>query len=61
MLCGDVNQIDLPKATQSGIKFLDFIHNSNIKNFAKIVLKVNHRAEIVEDILNLYDEFKEKT
>lgn len=60
MLCGDINQVDLPKSTQSGIKFLDFIHNTNTKNFAKIVLKANHRAEIVQDILLRYEEFKEK-
>lgn len=60
MLCGDINQIDLSKGVTSGIKFLDFLKERELKNFAKILLKTNHRAPIVEEILNLYEVFKNK-
>lgn len=58
MLCGDVNQIDLNKSVTSGVKFLDFLKESELKNFEKIVLKSNHRDPIVEEILNLYETYK---
>lgn len=60
MLCGDINQIDLSRGVTSGIKFLDFLIENNLKNFTKVVLKTNHRAPIVEEILNLYEVFKNK-
>lgn len=60
MLCGDINQIDLNKGITSGIKFLDFLQENELKNFSKIVLKNNHRDPIVEEILNLYESFKNK-
>jgi phosphate starvation-inducible PhoH-like protein len=60
MLCGDVNQIDLAKSVTSGIKFLDYLQQKELKNFSKIVLKTNHRDPIVEEILNLYEDFKNK-
>jgi phosphate starvation-inducible protein PhoH len=60
MLCGDVNQIDLAKNITSGIKFLDYLQQKELKNFSKIVLKTNHRDPIVEEILNLYEDFKNK-
>jgi phosphate starvation-inducible PhoH-like protein len=60
MMSGDVNQIDLNKGVTSGIKFLDFLQQKELKNFNKIVLKTNHRDPIVEEILNLYESFKNK-
>jgi len=60
MLCGDINQIDLGKGITSGIKFLDFLQEQELKNYTKIVLKTNHRDPIVEEILNLYESFKAK-
>jgi phosphate starvation-inducible PhoH-like protein len=58
ILCGDKDQIDLPKNVVSGVSFLDYINDANIENFAKIELKTNHRDPIVEEILNLYESFK---
>jgi phosphate starvation-inducible PhoH-like protein len=58
MLCGDINQIDLGKGITTGIKFLDFLQEKELKNYTKIVLKTNHRDPIVEEILNLYESFK---
>jgi phosphate starvation-inducible PhoH-like protein len=60
MLCGDVNQIDLSKGVTSGIKFLEFLQEQGLKKFSKIVLKTNHRDPIVEEILDLYESFKNK-
>ena len=60
ILCGDKDQIDLPKNIQSGVEFLDYINDAGIKNFVKIELKTNHRDPIVDDILNLYESFKNK-
>jgi len=60
MLCGDINQIDLGKGITTGIKFLDFLQEKELKNYTKIVLKTNHRDPIVEEILNLYESFKAK-
>jgi phosphate starvation-inducible PhoH-like protein len=58
MLCGDINQIHLGRGITSGIKFLDFLQEKELKNYTKIVLKTNHRDPIVEEILNLYESFK---
>jgi len=58
MLCGDINQIDLGKGITTGIKFLDFLQEKELKNYTKIILKTNHRDPIVEEILNLYESFK---
>jgi phosphate starvation-inducible PhoH-like protein len=58
MLCGDINQIDLGRGITSGIKFLDFLQEKELKNYTKIILKTNHRDPIVEEILNLYESFK---
>jgi phosphate starvation-inducible PhoH-like protein len=60
ILCGDKDQIDLPKNVESGLVFLDYINRVGIQNFVKIELKTNHRDPIVEDILNLYESFKNK-
>jgi phosphate starvation-inducible PhoH-like protein len=60
MLCGDINQVDLPKNVTSGIRFLDFLKENNLNKFEKVVLKTNHRDPIVEEILNLYESFKNK-
>jgi phosphate starvation-inducible PhoH-like protein len=60
MLCGDVNQIDLARNVTSGIKFLDYLKENGLNKFEKVVLLTNHRDPIVEDILNLYESFKNK-
>jgi phosphate starvation-inducible protein PhoH len=60
MLCGDVNQIDLARNVTSGIKFLDYLKENGLNKFEKVALLTNHRDPIVEDILNLYESFKNK-
>jgi phosphate starvation-inducible PhoH-like protein len=59
VLCGDLDQVDIP-SSKSGVKFLDYLNKKEVVGFSKIVLKTNHRDEIVEDILNVYNEFKEE-
>jgi phosphate starvation-inducible protein PhoH len=59
VLCGDLDQVDIP-SSKSGVKFLDYLNKKEVVGFNKIVLKTNHRDEMVEDILNVYNEFKEE-
>jgi len=55
MICGDAHQTDLKKKSDSGFKFL-YSAARRIKNLEAITLKTNHRNEIVEDLLNYYNE-----
>jgi phosphate starvation-inducible PhoH-like protein len=55
VLCGDITQQDIKG--DSGVRFLNYLYDNKLKNFNKIVLKTNHRNEIVEDMLNLHKSF----
>ena len=55
MVCGDAQQTDLKKKSDSGFKFL-YTAARKIKNLEAITLTTNHRNEIVEDLLNYYNE-----
>jgi phosphate starvation-inducible protein PhoH len=55
MICGDSQQTDLKKKSDSGFKFL-YTAARKIKNLEAITLNTNHRNEIVEDLLEYYQE-----
>src|SRR6056300_1904962 len=59
MVCGDDHQIDLKKKADSGFKFL-YKASRKIKNLEAITLTSNHRDEIVEDLISLYNEAEEQ-
>lgn len=53
IVCGDTAQIDLKDKKLSGFGFI--CNNlTNVKGFAVVTLKTNHRDPIVEDILKVY-------
>ena len=58
MVCGDSHQTDLKKKSDSGFKFL-YSASTKVKNLEAITLTANHRNEIVEDLLDYYQEKKE--
>jgi phosphate starvation-inducible PhoH-like protein len=58
VFCGDLAQIDLKSKKDSGIGF--FIRlEENVKGVKIITLKTNHRHEVVEDILKVYDQYRD--
>ena len=57
VLCGDVAQIDLKDRKQSGFDFI-CKHMININGFSVFTLKENHRHPIVEEILNIYNNYR---
>lgn len=57
ILCGDANQCDLKERKHSGFPFLKKLED--IKDVAFVELKANHRDCIVEDILKVYDEYRD--
>ena len=59
MICGDAHQTDLKKKSDSGFKFL-YTAARKIKNLEAITLTTNHRNEIVEALLNYYNEAIDK-
>ena len=59
MICGDAHQTDLKKKSDSGFKFL-YVAARKIKNLEAITLTTNHRNEIVEDLLDYYNEAVDK-
>ena len=59
VVCGDAQQTDLKKKSDSGFKFL-YAAARKIKNLEAITLKTNHRNEIVEDLLEYYQEAVDK-
>jgi len=59
IICGDAQQTDLKKKSDSGFKFL-YTAARKIKNLEAITLKTNHRNEIVEDLLEYYQEAVDK-
>jgi phosphate starvation-inducible PhoH-like protein len=58
IFCGDLSQVDLKSKKDSGISFFTRLEE-NIKGVRIIVLKKNHRHEIVEPILKIYEEFRD--
>ena len=59
IICGDAQQTDLKKKSDSGFKFL-YTAARKIKNLEAITLNTNHRNEIVEDLLEYYNEAVDK-
>lgn len=58
ILCGDTAQIDLKDKKMSGFDFIckNFTH---VHGFSVVTLKTNHRHEIVEDILKIYNDYRD--
>lgn len=57
VICGDQAQIDLQKKTDSGFGFLKTLE-AQVEGVKICVLKTNHRHEIVEPILKVYDNYR---
>jgi phosphate starvation-inducible PhoH-like protein len=58
IICGDTAQIDLKDKKMSGFGFI--CNNlTNVKGFAVVTLKTNHRDPIVEDILKVYMDHRD--
>jgi len=58
VFCGDISQVDLRNKKDSGISFFNRLEE-NVSGVKVIVLKTNHRHEIVEPILKIYSEFRD--
>jgi len=58
VFCGDLSQVDLKSKKDSGISIYNRLEE-RIKGVRIIILKKNHRHEIVEEILKVYEEFKD--
>lgn len=58
IFCGDIAQTDLPSKKDSGISFFTRLEEK-IKGVRIFTLKKNHRHEIVEEILKIYQEFRD--
>ncbi len=56
MFCGDTDQVDLKKNSDSGLGFLRGV--KTVKGLHTIELLTNHRHPILEDILNYYKNYK---
>ena len=59
VICGDDNQIDLRKRSDSGFRFL-YAAAKKIKNLEAITLITNHRDPIVDDLLQYYESAQEQ-
>jgi phosphate starvation-inducible PhoH-like protein len=57
IVCGDKAQIDLRNKKDSGFGFL-YTLEAQVKGFKVITLKTNHRHEIVEPILKVYEDYR---
>ena len=55
MFCGDTDQIDLKKSSETGLQFLSKIA-CKVDGMENIELLHNHRHPILDDILKFYDE-----
>jgi phosphate starvation-inducible PhoH-like protein len=58
VFCGDITQTDLKSKKDSGIGFFTRLEE-NIKGVKIITLKTNHRHEIVEPILKIYEDYRD--
>lgn len=57
VICGDQAQIDLHKKTDSGFGFLKTLE-AQVEGVKIFTLKTNHRHEIVEPILKVYENYR---
>ena len=57
VITGDMHQCDLKDKKQSGFPFLKNLER--IKDVAFVDLKTNHRDSIVEEVLKVYNEFRD--
>jgi len=57
VICGDQAQIDLKHKKDSGFGFL-YTLEAQVADFKVITLKQNHRHEIVEPILKVYENYR---
>ena len=57
-ICGDIAQVDLRNKKDSGFTFL-YRLEEQVKGVKVVTLKTNHRHEIVEPILRVYEEFRD--
>ena len=58
VFCGDIAQTDLKSKKESGISFFNRLEERS--KFVKIItLKTNNRHEAVEEILRIYEEFRD--
>jgi phosphate starvation-inducible PhoH-like protein len=58
VFCGDITQTDLKSKKDSGIGFFTRLEE-NIKGVKIVTLKTNHRHEIVEPILKIYQDYRD--
>lgn len=58
VFCGDISQVDLKSKKDSGMSFFNRLEE-RVKGVKIITLKKNHRHEIVENILKVYEEFRD--
>ena len=59
IICGDTYQVDLKRKDESGFKFL-YTAAKKIKNMESITLLTNNRDDIVQDLINYYNEAYDK-
>jgi len=59
MVCGDTGQVDLKKKEESGFKFLCTAARK-VKNMESITLLTNNRDEVVQDLIDYYNEAYDK-
>jgi len=59
IVCGDDGQVDLKNRRDSGFKFL-YNQGKKIKSVSSITLFENHRDPVVDDLIEMYDEYYEK-
>lgn len=57
ILCGDNAQIDLKDRKQSGFDFI-CKHLVSVPGFGVVTLRTNHRDPIVDNIIQVYNEFR---
>ena len=59
IVCGDDGQVDLKNRRDSGFKFL-YNQGKKIKNVTSITLFENHRDPVVDDLIEVYEEYYDK-
>ena len=56
MFCGDTDQIDLKKENETGFRFLQSVFS--VDGLHTLELLNNHRHPILEEILDVYKNYK---
>jgi phosphate starvation-inducible PhoH-like protein len=59
IVCGDDGQVDLKNRRDSGFKFL-YNQGKKVKNVTSITLFENHRDPVVDDLIEVYEEYYDK-